>query len=50
MSKKTLVTILGVSVVLLPFLGLPASFTVPLFVLIGLGIVYIARSGVKKKV
>lgn len=48
MSKKTLVTILGAVVVVLPFLGLPNSISTPLFVLSGLGIIYIARVGKRK--
>lgn len=48
MSKKTLVTILGVVVVLVPFLGLPNSISTPIFVIAGLGIVYIARVGKRK--
>jgi VIT1/CCC1 family predicted Fe2+/Mn2+ transporter len=49
MSKKTLVTILGSLVVVLPFVGLPNAISTPVFVLCGLGIVYIARAGKKKK-
>jgi hypothetical protein len=48
MSKKTLVTILGCVVVVLPFLGLPGSISTPIFVLCGVGIVYVARVGKKK--
>lgn len=48
MSKKTIVTILGTVVVILPFLGLPNSVTTPMFVVCGVGIIYIARIGKKK--
>jgi hypothetical protein len=50
MSKKTLVTILGGTVIVLPFLGFPSSVTTPIYVLVGMGIIYIARAGGKKKV
>lgn len=48
MSKKTIVTILGSIVVVLPFLGLPESVSTPIFVLAGVGIIYIARVGKRK--
>jgi VIT1/CCC1 family predicted Fe2+/Mn2+ transporter len=50
MSKRTFITILGALVIVLPFLGLPNSFSTPIFVILGAGIIYIARSGSKKKV
>ena len=49
MSKKTLITILGGIVIVLPFVGLPNSFSTPIFVLLGMGVIFIARSGAKKK-
>jgi uncharacterized membrane protein YbaN (DUF454 family) len=49
MSKKTVITILGAIVIVLPFLGFPSSLSTPIFVLVGLGIIFIARSSTKKK-
>jgi VIT1/CCC1 family predicted Fe2+/Mn2+ transporter len=49
MSKKTLVTILGAIIIVLPFLGLPNSISTPIFVLVGAGIIFIARTGTRKK-
>jgi hypothetical protein len=48
MSKKTIVTVLGAVVVVLPFLGLPNSISTPIFILCGIGIIYIARVGKRK--
>jgi hypothetical protein len=48
MSKKSLVTVLGGVVVVLPFIGLPNSISTPIFVLCGVGIICIARIGKKK--
>lgn len=50
MSKRTLITIFGGVVILLPFLGLPNSISTPVYVLMGAGVIFIARSGSKKKV
>ncbi len=50
MSKKSIVTILAGVVVVLPFVGLPASVSTVIFVCAGLGIIYIARVGGKKKI
>jgi VIT1/CCC1 family predicted Fe2+/Mn2+ transporter len=50
MSKRTIITILGSMVIILPFLGLPNSVSTPIFVLVGAGVIYIARTGTKKKV
>lgn len=50
MSKRTLITIFGGVVILLPFLGLPNSISTPIYVLMGAGVIFIARSGSKKKV
>lgn len=50
MSKKTLITILGTIVVVLPFLGLPNSLSTPIYVFLGAGIIFIARTGAKKKI
>lgn len=49
MSKKTLITIFGSLVIIVPFLGLPNSFSTPLFVLLGIGVIFIARTGSKKR-
>lgn len=49
MSKKTLITIFGAVIIFLPFLGLPNSLSTPVFVLLGVGIIFIARTGTKKK-
>ncbi len=49
MSKKTIITILGALVIILPFLSLPYSLSTPIFVLIGIGIIFIARTASKKK-
>jgi len=49
MSKKTLVTVLSILVILLPFVGLPNSLSTPLYVLLGIGIMFIARSGRRKQ-
>jgi len=49
MSKKTVITILGAIVIVLPFLGFPSSLSTPIFVLVGLGIIFIARSATKKR-
>lgn len=49
MSKKTIITILGAIVIVLPFLGFPNSLSTPIFVLTGLGIIFIARTASKKK-
>ena len=48
MSKKSLVTVLAIIVVVLPFVGLPMSVSTIVFVIAGLGIIYIARSGGRK--
>jgi VIT1/CCC1 family predicted Fe2+/Mn2+ transporter len=48
MSKRTLITILGSLIIILPFLGVPGSFSAPIFVLLGAGIIFIARTGKKK--
>jgi hypothetical protein len=48
MSKKTIVTILGSVVIVLPFIGLPNSISTPIFVVAGVGIIYIARVGKRK--
>lgn len=50
MSKKTLITILGSLVIVIPFLGLPHSLSTPIFVVVGGGIIFIARSATKKKI
>jgi VIT1/CCC1 family predicted Fe2+/Mn2+ transporter len=50
MSKKTLITIFGGIIIILPFLGLPNSISTPIFVLVGVGVIFIARTGTKKKV
>jgi VIT1/CCC1 family predicted Fe2+/Mn2+ transporter len=50
MSKKTLITIFGAIIILLPFLGLPNSISTPIFVLVGVGIIFIARTGTRKKI
>jgi VIT1/CCC1 family predicted Fe2+/Mn2+ transporter len=50
MSKRTIITILGALVIVLPFLGLPNSLSTPILVFLGLGVIYIARSSTKKKV
>jgi len=50
MSKKTIITILGALVIILPFLSLPYSLSTPIFVLIGIGIIFIARTAGKKKI
>ena len=50
MSKKTLITILGIVVIILPFLGLPNSLSTPMYVIFGAGVIFIARTGSKKKV
>ena len=49
MSKKTIITVLGSLVIVLPFLGLPNSISTPIFVLLGAGVIFIARTGTKKK-
>ena len=49
MNKKTIVTILGVVVLVLPFLGFPNSVSTPIFFLSGLGIIFIVRSVSRKK-
>lgn len=49
MTKKTIITILAVIVMVVPFVGFPNSVTTPIFFLCGLGIIFVARSGVKKK-
>jgi VIT1/CCC1 family predicted Fe2+/Mn2+ transporter len=50
MSKRTLITILGSLVIVLPFFGVPGSFSAPIFVLLGAGVIFIARTGKKKVV
>lgn len=50
MSKRTFITILGSMVIILPFLGLPNSLSTPIFVIVGAGIIFIARSSTKKKI
>jgi predicted membrane channel-forming protein YqfA (hemolysin III family) len=50
MSKRDLISLFGTMVILLPFLGLPNSISTPIFVILGLLIIFIARSATKKKV
>lgn len=50
MSKKTLITVFGAIVIVLPFFGFPNSLSTPVFVIVGAGIIYIARVGTKKKI
>ena len=50
MSKKTIITVLGLIVIVLPFLGMPDSITTPVFVILGVGVIFVARVGSKKKI
>lgn len=49
MSKKTIITILGSIIIVLPFLGLPSSISTPIFVFLGAGVIFIARTGTRKR-
>lgn len=50
MSKRTIITVFGSLVIILPFLGIPNSISTPIFVILGAGIIYIARTGTRKRV
>ncbi len=49
MTKKTMITVLGGIVMVLPFIGFPNSVATPIFFLCGLGVIFIVRSVSKKK-
>jgi hypothetical protein len=48
MSKKTMITVLGVMVALSPFLGLPTIINTTILFICGILIVIIARTNTKK--
>ncbi len=50
MTKKTMITVLGVIVMVLPFLGFPNSVSTPILFLCGLGIIFIVRTIPKKRI
>lgn len=50
MSKRTIITVLSSLIILSQFVGLPKSILSPVIIVLSLIIIYVARSGVKKKV